>query len=228
VSRRARGIAFALAALLCAALAARSVAGYSAGVESQFGPLRPAVVAGRALAAHRRIGATARLEVRRVPARFVPPGTLRSAVEAEGRRVAGPIPAGAYISAADLETPGEAEPRPKRHLGGGEPVEIAVTGASALGAGGSSPIGRQVDVIVTAQPRGASARGRTYVAAEGVRLLDLREADGGIGDANAAASLPDAWVATLALDRATALRLIAAQNYAREVRLVPHPAHGRG
>jgi hypothetical protein len=104
-------------------------------------------------------------------------------------------------------------------------VEIAVSGASAFGAIGGSPVGRRVDVIVTAEPRGASARGRTYVAAEGVRLLDLRQADVGVGDANAPTALPDAWIATLALDRQHALRLIAAQNYAREVRLVPH-LHG--
>ena len=84
-------------------------------------------------------------------------------------------------------------------------------------------MGRLVDVIVTAEPRGASAQGRTYVAASGVRLLDLRESDGGVGDASAAAPLPDAWVATLALDRQESLHLIAAQNFAREVRLVPHP-----
>ena len=95
-------------------------------------------------------------------------------------------------------------------------MEIAVTGATALATSGRSPVGRRVDVIVTAEPRGASARGRTYVAAAGVRLLDLRQAEGGVGDANAAAALPDAWVATLALDRTHALRLIAAQNFARE------------
>ncbi len=223
MSRRTRGVAFASAALVCATLAARSVAGYSAGVQSQFGPLRPALVARRALATHRAIGAKADLQVRRVPAKFLPPGTLTSPAEAIGRRPAATIPAGAYVIATQLAVPGKRTPRPRRRLGGGEPVEIAVTGASALAVTGRSPLGRRVDVIVTAEPRGASARGRTYVAAQGVRLLDLRQADGGVGDANAAAPLPDASLATLAVDRATALRLIAAQNFAREVRLVPHP-----
>jgi Flp pilus assembly protein CpaB len=222
VSRRARGIAFALAALLCAALAARSVAGYSAGVESRYGPLRAAVVAAELLAPDRRISARASLQVRQVPARFLPPGTLSSITEAIGRSPAAPIPAGAYVLASELEVPGQHSAKPRRRLRGGEPVEIAVTGAAALGAAERSPIGSLVDVIVTAEPHGTAARGRTYVAAEGVRLLDLREADGGVGDANAA-PLPDAWVATLALDREHALHLIAAQNYAREVRLVPHP-----
>jgi Flp pilus assembly protein CpaB len=184
--------------------------------------LRPALVATRALRAHRPIGPGSHLEVRRVPAKFLPPGTLTSAAQAIGRQPSAAIPAGGYVAASQLEVPGK-QPGPRTgRLAGGEPVEIGVSGASALGAVGGSPIGSRVDVIVTAEPRGASARGRTYVAAEGVRLLDLREADGGVGDANAQAALPDAWVATLALDRAHALRLIAAQNYAREVRLVPH------
>ena len=222
MSRRARGILFALGALLCAGLAARSVAGLSAGVRNQYGPLRPVLVATRALRAHRPIDGKSGLVVRRVPAKFLPPETLTSLSQAVGRRPSVSIPAGAYLAAGQLEVPGEHSRPPKRRLGGGEPVEIAVSGASALGAGGRSPIGRRVDVIVTAEPRGASARGRTYVAAEGVRLLDLRQADGGVGDANAQAALPDAWIATLALDRQHALKLIAAQNYAREVRLVPH------
>jgi Flp pilus assembly protein CpaB len=222
VSRRARGVAFGIGALACAALSAHAVAGYSAGVKGQFGPLRPAVVATRPLPAHRRLAARSGLEVRRVPARFLPPGTLSAPAQAIGRSPLAPVPSGAYLLASQLEVPGEHHRDPGLRLRGAAPVEIAVTGAAALAASGQGPVGRRVDVIVTAEPRGAQARGRTYVAAENVRLLDLRQADGGVGDANAAAPLPDAWVATLALDRSQALRLIEAQNYAREVRLVPH------
>ena len=72
-----------MAALACAFLAARSVAGYSAGVADRYGPLRSAVVVERPLRAGRPIGAAA-LAVRRVPARFLPPGTFASVAQAGG------------------------------------------------------------------------------------------------------------------------------------------------
>ena len=50
-------------------------------------------------------------------------------------------------------------------------------------AGGGDPTGTRVDVIVTTEPGPEGGRGRTYVAASGVRLLDLAEAaDGGGSD----------------------------------------------
>jgi Flp pilus assembly protein CpaB len=226
VSRRARAIAFALAAAACAALAARSVSGYSAGVEAQLGSLETAVVARSALQAKRPIGSADLhdLEVRRVPSRFLPSGVLHAPSEALGRAPAATIPAGAYVLSAQLVAPGAR----RRTTGdastlgqGRAPVEIAVTGAAPLAAAR----GGRVDVIVTAEPHGDSGEGRTYVAVTGVRLLDLRAADPGAGD-GVSSSLPDSSVATLALTRAQALRLIQAQNFAREVRLVTS-AQGR-
>lgn len=227
MSRRARAFAFALAAAVCAAIAVSSVRSYSAGVAAQLGPLRPAVVAKTALPAKRPIGPAAarRLELRRVPARFVPPGTLTSPGQAIGRAPQSAIPAGAYVLSGQLAAPGGAhEHRGSPALGAGrEPVEISVTGAAALAAAGGQPLGRPVDVIVTSEPHGASGEGRTYLAAEGVRLLDLRESGGGSsGGDGLSPALPDSWVVTLALTRSQALRLIGAQNFAREVRLVPH------
>ncbi len=221
MSRRRRAILFALAAGLCAALAARSVSGYSRGLEAQLGPLRPAVVARVALPAKRAIGAaaTGSLEVRRVPARFLPPGVLSAPAEAIGRAPAAAIPAGAYLLGSQLREPG-ARSRDARPLGSRRtPVEVAVAGATALATRLGARGGLRVDVIVTSEPRTGSGEGRTYVAARGVRLLDLGEpgaADGG----DVASALPDASIATLALTRPQALKLIHAQNFAREVRLV--------
>ena len=55
MSRRARAIAFGAAALACAGLAAAMASGYRSDLTAQLGPLRPVLVAGRMLAAHRAI-----------------------------------------------------------------------------------------------------------------------------------------------------------------------------
>jgi hypothetical protein len=100
-------------------------------------------------------------------------------------------------------------------------VEISVTGAGALGASpGGSPT--EVDVVVTSEPGPGGGPGRTYVAAESVALLDLRSsADLGAGGDDLASPGPASSVATLALTRAQALRLIQAESFARSVRLIP-------
>ena len=63
-------------------------------------------------------------------------------------------------------------------------------------------------------PLQAPSAGRTYVAASGVPLLGLREAEAEPGlDA-------DRWIATLALTRDQALRLIRAESVGAQVRLL--------
>jgi Flp pilus assembly protein CpaB len=225
MSRRARAIAFALAALACATLAAVVAGGYRAEVASQYGALRPVVVAAAALPAKRPLrpaDVRRTLEVRRVPARFVPPGTLAGIADAVGRAPTAPIPAGAYVLAEQLRAPGAA-PRhdPPRIASGRQPVEITVTGAGALAAAGNPRGGAGVDVVVTTEP-GPGQTGHTHVAAQGVELLALTESAQSGADGFTAGGA-DAWTATLALTRAEALRLIEAQNFAREVRLIPHP-----
>jgi Flp pilus assembly protein CpaB len=225
VSRRARAVAFGCAALGCAALAATLAGGYRADLESQLGPLRPVLVARGPIPAKRALRAqdTRRLlEVRRVPERFAPAGALAAPEQAVGRAPAARIPAGAYVLGAQLETPG------RRHRGGAlpvgarrKPVEISVTGAEALAAIGRDPEGGMVDVIVTTEPGPGGGRGRTYVAAEDVTLLTLAQAAGG-GSELPGAGAAGAWTATLALTRSQALHLIQAQNFARQVRLIPH------
>jgi Flp pilus assembly protein CpaB len=212
MSRRTRAIGFGAAALACAGLA------------SQLGPLRPVVVAARALPRRRPLTpATVRaaLELRRIPARFVPPGALAAPAQALGQAPAAPIPAGAYLLAPQLRPPRSGGGSgPASGLGPGrEPVEIAVSGAGALAAVGGDPVGRGVDVIVTAEPRGAAATGRTYVAAAGIRLLALRQSaspSAGTGSPVGAGG----WTATLALTRRQALKLIGAESFAREIRLI--------
>ena len=227
MSRRARAIAFACAALACAGLAAALAGGYRTDLESQLGPLRPVVVARARLSAHQALRpaeALRLLEVRRIPERFAPPGAVTSVKQAIGRVPAAAIPAGAYVLASQLRIPGARHRRgdPPRLGSGRQPVEIAVSGAEALAATGGDPRGSRVDVIVTTEPGPGGGSGRTYVAAQGVELLAL----GQPGGAGVGAGFPGpgsaAWTATLALTRPQALRLIQAENFARQVRLILH------
>jgi Flp pilus assembly protein CpaB len=222
VSRRARAIGFACAALACAALAATIASGYSGRVATQFGPLHPAVVAAGDLAPKdelRPADVRRLLVMRRVPERFVPPDAIASPQAAIGLVPAARIPAGSYVLAGQLRPPRSPREDPGLAAGAGrQPVELAVTGADALAVGGRDPTGMRVDVVVTTEPKAGGSPGRTYVAAASVRLLALGRGPDGAQSGDA---LPPAgWMATLALTRAQALRLIQAESYARSIRLI--------
>jgi Flp pilus assembly protein CpaB len=221
MSRRVRAVGFGLLALLAAALAAALAHGYGARVARGYGPLRPVVVVIRDLRAERPLspaGASEALRVRRVPERFVPPGALISPVDAVGLAPVARLPAGSYLLASELRP---YRPRRRVALAAGDrrPVQIAVSGAEALLAGGAGAPGARVDVVVTTEPVG-SGRGRTYVAAADVPLLALGpESEGSIAGGTVAA--------TLGLTKSEALRLIAAESFARKLTLLP-VARGTG
>ena len=221
MSRRARAVGFAAAAAVCAGLAAAAVGGGES--TAGLGELRQVVVATRTLPAHRRLSDRIigrAVELRRVPDRFVPPDALAEASAALGRRPAVAIPAGGYLVASQLApVDAGADAHEPRLAHGRRPVEITVTGAGALADVPGGP-GRRVDVVVTSEPTTGAGGGRTFVAARGVGLLDLRPGGGGTEPVQTAAG--ETWVATLALTRVQALRLIHAQSFAREVRLIGH------
>ena len=213
MSRRARAALFFALALFAAAAAAAIVAGYGSSVARGYGPLRPVVVLEAGLPAGRPIGPreiASRLEVRRVPERFVPAGALAVPDDALGLVPLGPAPAGSYLLASQLRPP--RRPRRPGLAGDRRPVEISVSGADALLALGRAS-GSKVDVVVTTEPDGAGP-GRTYVAAAAVPLLALGPGEDGPGPGGASA-------ATLGLTRAQALRLIAAESFARKLTLLP-------
>lgn len=216
MSRRGRALAFVLAAALAAATAAAIADGYGNSVARGYGALRPVVVVRADLEAGHAIEpsqAVSTLELRRIPTRFVPPGSLESPAEAIGLAPSAPIPAGSYLLASQLHPP-RADSSGVIGLGRGRhPVEISVSGAEALLVGGVQPVGERVDVVVTTEPAG-SGRGRTYVAAAAVPLLAL--GPGTDGTATEGVSM-----ATLGLTRGQALRLIAAESFARQVTLLP-------
>jgi Flp pilus assembly protein CpaB len=219
MSHRGRAATFIALAVAFAGVAAIVADRYGSSVARGFGPLRPVVVARSPLRegeliTPKRLRA---LEVRRVPESFAPPTALLRPGDALGRVVSAEVPAGSYVLSAQLDLPRPKRQRRRLGLGRGlRPVELAVSGGDALLAGGARPEGSFVDVVVTTEPRGPGP-GRTHVAAARVRLLALTKT-------GPTAPGPSAtWSATLALRRDQALRLIAAESFARSVRLLPVP-----
>jgi Flp pilus assembly protein CpaB len=150
-----------------------------------------------------------------VPEDFVPPDALGVPEEVLGRRLATSLPAGSYLTASAFKAPSAgagaaAQGGPPK---GTTPLEITVTGAGALAATRTDP-GDGVDVVVSGDSAPGPNAGRTYVAASGVPLLGLEEAQAepGLGS--------DRWTATLALTRAEALRLIRAESTGAQLRLL--------
>ena len=216
MSRRTRALAFLGLALVTAALAAGIADSYGSRVAGGYGPLRQVVVATKSLEAEsvlKPTDITGGLELRRVPARFVPVGALRDPREAIGLTPTVALEPGSYLVASQLRS---RQPRSESMGAIGpsrRPVEIAVSGAEALLATGAAVTGARVDVVVTTEPSG-SGPGRTYVAAAAVPLLALGPGVDGPGPGGTAA-------ATLALTKRQALRLIAAESFARKLTLLP-------
>ena len=189
-------------------------AGYSDSVDRRLGELRDVVVTTEPVDARatidRRLIREA-FELREVPVRFLPPDAVTETAALAGRETAIPVPAGSYLTISQLRSP--SRPRTGTFGAGLQPIEIGVTAAAALArAPGEGEI--RVDVAVAIQPSGL--RGRVEVVAEDVLLLGLTERP-----SQAIAGETADWTATLAVDRGTALRLIEAENFAGEIRLIP-------
>ena len=218
MSRKWRAFGFGALAVLCAVASGSIASGYRDSVDAQLGELRGVVVVTEVLPAGEpldsRVSRTA-LELRQVPVRFAPPDVLADPAEARGRKTLATIPAGSYLLASHLREPGPRGPAEPRLGGNLQPVEITVSGAGALAALGSGGALR-VDVVVAGEPV-TGGRARVRVAAEGVQLIALEPA----APEDATATGGDSWNATLALGRSDALELIEAENFAREVRLIP-------
>jgi pilus assembly protein CpaB len=221
--RRRRGIVLVLAAIGCGSLAAASVHDTVEEVESRTGAPVEVVVAAADLPLGTRLDRRRirrALTLRRVPARYAPRDGLGAPQEALGLEVAVHVPLGAYVTASMMRDPhGQAEqPAPARR--GQRLVEVAVTGGRDLAAGG---VPARVDVLVTTE--GRSGGGRTFVALEDVEVVFARPARA--SDGADADGTPADTVATLRVAAREAVFLTAAQNFARELRLLTRPAGDR-
>ena len=227
--RRRRALVLLALALACGGLAASQVHDRAQAIERRVGRPVRVVVARTDLAGGTkidRVTAKRRLEVREVPERFAPPDSFAAARDLVGLTTATPVPAGGYLTAAQLERDGRRPSEPGGLAPGERPVEVAVAGAPAAAAGPGA--GGRVDVLVTTRPR--EGAGRSFVALENVELLDVR-ATGGEGMPEPAVEGGAARagaIATLRVSVRQAVYLTAAQNFAQEVRLLARAPSDRG
>jgi pilus assembly protein CpaB len=218
--RRRRGLVLGAVAVVCGSLAAASVRSTVEDVESRTGSPIPIVVAARELEEGTRISARVAqrsLTVREVPARYAPRDGLVGPDAAVGLELAVPLARGSYVTGPMLRPPGGAQPVAAPVARGQRLVEVAVTGGRDLALAGGNT---RVDVLVTTE--GRSGGGRTFVALENVELVAARPVRAS-DTADVDGSPPDA-MATLRVGAKAAVFLTAAQNFAREVRLLARPA----
>ena len=211
MSRRTRGLALLGAAAACAGLAASSVSRYTNQVRAQVGPSISVLTARADLARGTSITpdlARRALTERSVPVRFVPPQAATSISEAIGQRLSVGLHRGDYLSRASFAG---AASRPAGADASGRLIELSVAGAGSL-ADMLQPSAR-VDVLITTD--GGAGGARTYLALQDAELVAYSGAGGVADDAKASA--------TLRVSLRQAVVLTAAQNFAREVRLVPRP-----
>lgn len=237
-ARRRRALLLLSLALACGGLAASEVGGRVREVERRVGRPVPVVAAARELKAGKEIG-RGDLVVREVPERFVPPDAVRGVEEAVGAAPSARLARGAYVTVGALGG-GEADSsRPGVLRRGERAVEVNVAGGSPLSESGGP--GSRVDVVISTEPRNGS--GRTFLALENVELLALGGSgsggSGGAGEGSSGAGSGAAAddgagaagrasaTATLRVTLRQAVYLTAAENFAREVRLLPRPGGDR-
>jgi len=217
---RRRGLLVLCFALVCGGLGASQVHERERRAAATVGPLVPVVVAQRDLPADRRLGPRD-LSIRHVPARFAPPDALGGAAELRGARTAAAVAQGGYVTSGVLGggRASESALRP-----GERALELAVAGGGALA---TAEPGARADVLVTSGREDGA--GRTFVALENVELLGLRSVSGeeiATEPAGEGAAAPSA-LATLRVTARQAVYLIAAANFAQEIRLLLRPPGDR-
>jgi pilus assembly protein CpaB len=221
-ARRRRGALLLSVALASGGVAASHVHERERRAAERLGPLVEVLVAVRDLPAGSRVRRNA-VAVRRLPARFAPPDALSSGAGVVGGRVAAPVAAGSYLTAGLFAGAhaGRAADATRR---GARAVTVEVAGGAAL-AGVAQ--GDRVDVLVSTE---TAAGGRTQMALAGAELLGVAAApSGGYAEPDPAAGAPPApsALATLRVTLRQAIYLTAADNFAREIRLLPRPPGDR-
>ena len=218
-ARRRRGLLLISIALASGGLAASQVHERERRAARQLGPEVEVLVAARDLPAGARLAGGA-LALRRVPARFAPPDALTSGAGVVGARLDVPARAGSYLNAAMFASEGGRDGYGLRR--GERAVTVEVTGG--LAGAGPAP-GSRVDVIVSTDGPGG---GRTQMALAGAELLGIGEAASDYSDPDSPAASPGPTaLATLRVTLRQAIYLAAADNFAREIRLLVRPPGDR-
>jgi pilus assembly protein CpaB len=219
VTRRRRALLLGGLALLLGGLAASNVASREAALARRVGGLVDVVVAREPVAA----GAPLRpgaLAVRRVPRRFAPDGAIAEPETLTGLRASVDIAAGTDLTTAVVgDGPGANTTRSGPPIRPGERVaELVALGSPELIAAGS-----RVDVLVTPEPD-AGENGQAVLALEDVEVLQATAAEQSDEPESKAAGKPSPGARVAVSLRVTlrqAVYLAAAQDFARELRLLP-------
>ena len=210
MTRRRRAAVLLGLALILGTLSATHMARLEAALHAQLGPVTDVVVARRDPQAGRTLELSD-LGVRRLPARYAPPGEPAFAAALAGQELAVPVAKGAPVTSDLLARP---PTTPEAAIARGQrAVDVVATGSPQAVVAGA-----RVDVLVTTERRDSS-RGATRIALEDVEVLAARAA--ATGEADAETRDTGARVsATLRVSAAQAVYLAAAQSFARDVRLL--------
>ncbi len=215
MSHRRRALLLGGLALILGGLAASSIAGREASLSRRVGELVNVVVAREPIDAGMQIKPQA-LAVRRVPQRFASDGRIASPDELQGLRASVDIPAGTDLSAAMV---GDGRSRPA-----GPPIRRGerIAHLVALGSPDLVTAGSRVDILVTPEPQ-ADERGQTVLALEDVEVLDAAAftATEQAPSRGTEAVPGDRVAVSLRVTLRQAVYLAAAQDFARELRLLP-------
>ena len=220
MSRRRRALLLGGLALVLGGLAAFNVAGREAALERRVGGLVDVVVAREPIAAGDRAGARA-LAIRSVPERFAPRGT--TGIAAGVRRAPG---GGRHPRRRRSE---RRHDRPRRRRPRRARTSAAASASREIVALGSPELvipGSRVDVLVTPEPPGGGT-GEAVLALEDVEVIAAAAV--GADDApGAQGRAPGPRVAaSLRVTLRQAVYLAAAQDFARELRLLPRASGDR-
>jgi pilus assembly protein CpaB len=228
-ARRRRGFLLLAVALASGGLAASRVHEHERRVAERVGPEIDVLVAARDLRDGARVTRDA-LALRSVPARFVPRDALASPAGVIGARMAAAVAVGGYITAGLVESSNGGH-RGEGIRRGRRAVTVEVVGGGALAA--LAP-GARADVLVSTE---SAAGGRTVMALAGAEVLHVEPGTGyGAGEGYAGGAAAEApagsgaapvALATLRVTVRQAVYLTAADNFAREIRLLARPPGDR-
>jgi pilus assembly protein CpaB len=215
VSRRRRAVLLAGLALLLGALAAADVANREAALRARIGEPVAVVVAARDIAP----GASlrpAQLAVRTLPARYAPGLAFVHASQVAGRRTAVALPRGSVITRPMVAGDDDSQAAPGPDLRRGERVaELVARGSPVLVVPGG-----HVDVLVTRER--ADGAGATTLALEDAEVLSATAAPADEDKDGEQVRV------SLRVTLRQAVALAAAQNFAREIRVLARAPGDRG
>ncbi len=222
LKRRRRGIVLLLLAGATAALSVSLVTRHTDAVNAQLGPLQEVLMTKKDLPKGTDLepdNIDRYLEVRLVAERFVPRKHFSSADQIVGLKSQVDISAGTYVSVGQVSNAGEEDDQEIRN--GLRAVEISVEASRSL-AGMITP-GSRVDFLVTMEGEGGSAV--TYLAYENLSVLRAVKADseGGGADSVGAEDSAGRMLITVRVSAKTAVYLVAAENFAKQIRVLPRP-----